>query len=43
VAQRDRLRYRVLPLERLDAVVERRPLRWLLAPARALWRRVRPR
>lgn len=43
VAERDRLRYRVAPLERLDAVVERRPWRWLLAPLRRVWRRVRPR
>ncbi len=42
VSQRDRLRYRVAPLERLDRVVERRPLRWLLAPLRRVWRRVRP-
>jgi hypothetical protein len=42
VSQRDRLRYRVAPLERLDAIVERRPLRWLLAPLRKVWRRVRP-
>jgi O-antigen biosynthesis protein len=42
VAQRDRLRYRVAPLERLDAIVQRAPLRWLLAPLRKLWRRVRP-
>ncbi|MBX5441445.1 MAG: glycosyltransferase family 4 protein [Solirubrobacteraceae bacterium] len=42
VAERDRLRYRVKPLERLDRVVERAPLRWLLAPLRRVWRRVRP-
>ncbi len=42
VSQRDKLRYRVAPLERLDAVVERAPLRWLLAPLRKVWRRVRP-
>jgi glycosyltransferase involved in cell wall biosynthesis len=42
VAQRDRLRYRVAPLERLDRIVERAPLRWLLAPARRVWRKVRP-
>jgi glycosyltransferase involved in cell wall biosynthesis len=42
VAQRDRLRYRVGPLERLDAIVERAPLRWLLKPLRKVWRRVRP-
>jgi hypothetical protein len=42
VAQRDRLRYRVAPLERLDAIVERAPLRWLLKPLRKVWRRVRP-
>jgi hypothetical protein len=42
VSQRDRLRYRVAPIERLDAVVERRPWRWLLAPLRKLWRRMRP-
>ncbi len=43
VAERDRLRYRVKPLERLDAIVARRPLRWLAAPLRRVWRRVRPR
>ncbi len=42
VSQRDRLRYRVAPLERLDAIVERAPLRWLLAPLRRVWRKVRP-
>ena len=42
VSQRDKLRYRVAPLERLDAVVERAPWRWLLAPLRRVWRRVRP-
>jgi glycosyltransferase involved in cell wall biosynthesis len=42
VTERDRLRYRVAPIERLDAVVERRPWRWLLAPLRKVWRRVRP-
>jgi glycosyltransferase involved in cell wall biosynthesis len=42
VSQRDKLRYRVAPLERLDRVVERAPLRWLLAPLRRVWRRVRP-
>jgi glycosyltransferase involved in cell wall biosynthesis len=41
VAQRDRLRYRVAPLEKLDRVVERPPLRWLLAPLRRVWRKVR--
>jgi glycosyltransferase involved in cell wall biosynthesis len=43
VAERDRLRYRVAPLLRLDALVERRPLRWLLAPVRRVWRKVRAR
>jgi len=42
VSQRDRLRYRVAPLERLDRIVDRAPLRWLLAPLRRVWRRVRP-
>ncbi|MEZ5123582.1 MAG: glycosyltransferase family 4 protein [Solirubrobacterales bacterium] len=42
VAERDRLRYRVAPIERLDAVVERAPWRWLAAPLRRVWRRVRP-
>jgi hypothetical protein len=43
VSERDRLRYRVAPLERLDRIVERPALRRLLAPLRRLWRRVRPR
>jgi hypothetical protein len=43
IAERDRLRYRVKPLERLDELVARRPLRWLAAPLRRIWRRVRPR
>jgi glycosyltransferase involved in cell wall biosynthesis len=43
VGERDRLRYRVVGLERLDALVERAPLRWLLAPLRRLWRRMRSR
>jgi glycosyltransferase involved in cell wall biosynthesis len=42
VAQRDRLRYRVAPLERLDAIVERAPLKWMLKPLRRVWRKVRP-
>jgi glycosyltransferase involved in cell wall biosynthesis len=42
VSQRDRLRYRVAPLERLDAIVDRAPLRWLLTPLRRVWRKVRP-
>jgi hypothetical protein len=42
VSERDRLRYRVAPLERLDAIVDRAPLRWLLSPLRRVWRKVRP-
>jgi hypothetical protein len=43
LAERDRLRYRVAPIERLDAVVERAPWRWLAGPVRRVWRKVRPR
>jgi glycosyltransferase involved in cell wall biosynthesis len=42
VSERDRLRYRVAPLQRLDAIVDRAPLRWLLHPLRRVWRKVRP-
>jgi glycosyltransferase involved in cell wall biosynthesis len=42
VSQRDRLRYRVAPLERLDAIVQRAPLKWMLKPLRRVWRKVRP-
>jgi hypothetical protein len=42
VNERDRLRYRVAPLQRLDAIVDRAPLRWLLSPLRRVWRKVRP-
>jgi hypothetical protein len=43
LAERDRLRYRVAPIARLDAMVERAPWRWLAGPLRRVWRKVRPR
>jgi O-antigen biosynthesis protein len=41
VAERDRLRYRAASLERFDRIFGQPPLSWLVAPLRALWRRLR--
>ena len=41
VSERDGLRYRVGPLDWLDALLQRRPIRWIVAPARKGWRKLR--